>query len=130
MRCLTFLFLILLFAASPALSSERRTESSAEGQCTEIVKYTKNPMGFMSYQIPEILVKKMGYQIIEQNWREEKMSDVVKVTLKISAQKEVQVDSAYLSYSWNPEWIWSVNPLNGKITPLNDRARDWMGSKL
>lgn len=106
------------------------TAGAAFGDFVGQVKAARNCHGLKCLEITKVLEGKMGFQIIKQDWLEEKMGDAVKVSLKISAQKEVLVDDAYLSYSWNPEWIWRVDPKNGEITPLNDRARDWMMGKL
>ncbi|MFA4906280.1 MAG: hypothetical protein WC645_07230 [Candidatus Margulisiibacteriota bacterium] len=119
MKKLILAFLICALAAGVAF-----------GNFTDRIKAAQNCHGLKCLEIPKFLEEKQGFQIVKQDWLEEKMGDAVKVTLKIAAQKEIQVDGVYLSYSWNPEWVWSVNPQDGAITPLNDRARDWMMGKL
>lgn len=98
--------------------------------CREAVKITRNQQGRPCLEIPKLVKEKLGFEVLKQDWLEEKLNNLVKVALKIVAQKEVQVDSVYMSYSWNPEWTWLVNSNTHEVQPENSLAKDWMEGKL
>jgi len=101
---------------------------SARADLVDLVKMTKNSLGIHCSEIPKVMEQKLGYKNLISRWLEDKMDGLAQVSLKISAQKEMKVDSLYVSYAWNPEWIWQVE--GRKVSPKNALARDWMAGRL
>lgn len=101
---------------------------AAQANPVDLVKRTRNSSGRYCSEIPKAIEQKLGYKALNSNWQEDKMDGYNLVTLKISAKKEVQMDSLYMSVAWNPEWIWAVN--NQKVTPVNALAKNWMKGKI
>lgn len=119
MKCLVLILLLLCLAqAGGALT------------CHEAVKIMRNQNEEACLEIPRLVEEKLGFEVLKQDWLEEKLNSIVRVVLKLSVQKEVKADTAYLAYAWNPEWTWLVNSHTHEVKPENSRARDWMAGKL
>lgn len=109
------IILILVF-----LTAAARADSIA------VVKQTRNSQGVECSEIPRYVENKHGFKARITEWFESKVDGIMEVTLKVTAQKESAVDTMYVSYSWDPEWIWGVKRSSKKVEPINQRARNWM----
>jgi len=102
---------------------------SARADFIELVKGTRNSLGQYCREIPKVIEARLGYKTLKSHWMENKMDGEAQVFLKVKAQKEVRMDSLYVSYAWNPEWIWDIKGYEN-VTPANELARDWMTGKI
>jgi len=117
MKWVAFILTILMLAGS------------AGADFVELVKKTKNSVGLYCSEIPK-LVEARGFKAVKSDWREGKMNGITKVSLKVTAQKETQVDTMYVAYAWNPVWIWGVENKTRAVSPLNNLAKDWMEGRI
>lgn len=95
-----------------------------------VVKNTRNAVGLYCSEIPTVIESKLGYRDLAQDWLESRLNGSYKVLLKITAQKDVQVDGIYMSYNWRPEYVWEVEKQSRQVTPANTLARNWMDGKI
>jgi hypothetical protein len=117
-----FLLIISVWADLPA-------GALAQAGFIELVKGTRNSLGQYCGEIPRVIETRLGYKTLKSHWLENKMNGEAQVFLKVKAQKEVRVDSLYVSYAWNPEWVWKVKGYKN-VTPANALARNWMAGKI
>jgi len=118
MKPLVLIFLVILLTGI------------AFAEAIDVVKNTKNSQGLTCGQIPQIIKDKLGYKDLMANWLSDRMDGIYQVSLSISAQKEVQVDGMYMSYRWQPQWIWAVRGRDNNVRPANKLAQNWMEGKL
>jgi uncharacterized Fe-S cluster-containing MiaB family protein len=96
----------------------------------KLVKNTRNSEGQFCSMIPEVVAEKLGCRVVKAEWSEDKTDSSARVSLNVSTQKELLVDSLYMSYSWNPEWVWRVESQTQKVSPANAQAERWMKGKI
>jgi len=101
---------------------------TALADVVDIVKQTRNSAGLPCKEIPKVIESKLGYKDLITKWLGNKLNGNYKVSLQVSAQKDIQADGVYVSYRWRPEWVWEVEDEN--VTPVNALARNWMAGKI
>lgn len=97
----------------------------ARADSIAVVKQTRNSQGIQCSDIPRYVENKLGFKTRVAEWFESKVNGMMEVKLKIMAQKQSRMDTMYVSYSWDPEWVWGVEN-SVKVEPINQRARNWM----
>ena len=102
----------------------------AFAEAIDVVKNTKNINGLTCNQIPQVIQNKLGYKDLVVNWLSDRIDGFHQVSLSISAQKEVQVDGMYMSYRWQPRWVWAVSSRDNNVRPTNQLALNWMAGKI
>jgi hypothetical protein len=120
--------LLILFSFVLTLPSFGRIETKKytffvrrnRGSSIDQVKFTKNSKGVYNIQIPEY-IEKLGFSVTNQSWNSKNSY----VTLTVSAQRSVSADTAIMSYSWLPQFVWKVDGAK-KVVAENKMARDWM----
>lgn len=125
-RIFCILLLFSLFMAVPghgATITKKYTfrVERDKGSLVDAVKFTKNVKGIYNVHIPEC-IERRGFTVTDQKW----VSENNFVVLRIAAQKSVSADTAMLSYSWLPEFIWKVDRATRKVTAVNSLAKSWM----
>lgn len=95
-----------------------------------VVKAAKNADGQMCSEIPEVLEAEFGCKVVSAKWSEEKMSGASEVSLKLSVHKQKTADEVYVSYAWNPVWVWKVEHKTRRVKPINKLAVRWMEGKI
>lgn len=95
------------------------------GTLIDQVKFAKNKRGVYNIQIPEY-IEKLGFEVTGQNWK----IDDSYVVLNVSAQRSVAADTAVMSYSWLPKFVWRVDRNNKKIIAENKLAKNWMSKGI
>ena len=101
--------------------------SLAQASLISRVQTTENAAGLKCAQIPEIVAQKLGVTVLSSKWWENKVGKTV--SLNLLAQKDVMVDTVYMSYQWTPEWTWKVANGSG-VVPVNTMAEEWMKGNL
>lgn len=102
----------------------------AWAEAIDVVKSTKNSQGLTCGQIPQFIKDKLGYKDLMAHWLSDRIDGFYKVSLNVSAQKEVQVDGMYMAYRWQPSLVWEVRSRDNNVRPANKLAEDWMDGKL
>jgi hypothetical protein len=102
----------------------------ALAEAVDVVKSTKNAQGQLCGQIPQFLKDKLGYRELVADWISDRVDGFYQVTLNVTAQKDLQVDGVYMSYRWQPQWVWAVRTRDNNVRPANKLAENWMAGKL